>query len=364
MGLIQKKLRGRRLAIAASTAIVLVIAGCANLGYYFQSVGGQWQLWNREQPIASLLDDPDIAPPLKQKLQAVVEIRDFASDELGLPDNGSYRYYADLERPFVVWNVFATPELSIEPIEWCFPVAGCVNYRGYFSKEAAQQFAAELQQKGYDVFVAGVPAYSTLGWLNDPVLNTFINHPVPEIARLLFHELSHQVVYVPGDTTFNESFAVAVEQEGLRRWFAGHGTAAQNAEHERLQSKKKDFVALILQYRGLLEEIFSSKKSPTEQRAAKARALDALQGEYQQLKSAWGGFKGFDWWFAQRPGNAQLVSVATYTQLVPAFQRLLAREGGDLKDFYAAVKDIGALEPEARLAHLNGLTETRASLTP
>src|SRR5262245_41297141 len=241
-----------------------------------QSVGGQLDIWRRERPIEELVKDPEIAEPLKRKLATVLEIRTYASLELKLPDNRSYRQYADLGRPFVVWNVFATGELSVQPVQWCFFMVGCVSYRGYFAKEDAETFAAETARVGHDVYVGPVPAYSTLGYFTDPVLNTFINYPDYELARLLFHELSHQVVYVRGDTVFNESFAVAVEQEGMRRWLARAGDAQQQATFDRAQRIRAGFIGLVRKYREELAALYRGDLAPELKRARKAEILREL----------------------------------------------------------------------------------------
>ncbi|MBI5783517.1 MAG: aminopeptidase, partial [Gammaproteobacteria bacterium] len=207
--------------------LLAVVSGCASPGYYLHAVSGQIEILNKRRPVEEVLNDPATTPQTRQQLKLVRRLRDFASRELGLPDNDSYRSYTDLERPFVVWDVFAAPELSLEPKQWCFLVAGCVPYRGYFARDEAEQFAADLKQDGYDVYVGGVPAYSTLGWFNDPLLNTFIHRSEPELAGLLFHELAHQKIYVSGDTTFNESFATVVELEGVKRWSQQNGNTKE-----------------------------------------------------------------------------------------------------------------------------------------
>lgn len=336
-------------------AAVLLLAGCGSVTYYLQSVGGQLDIWQREAPIARLLEDPDLAPPLKAQLERALRIRDYASRELGLPDNQSYRSYADLARPFVVWNVFAAPEFSTEPRQWCFPVAGCVNYRGYFGEADARADAQGLAAEGYDVYVGGVPAYSTLGWFADPLLNTFIQYPEPELARLLFHELAHQVVYVQDDTVFNESFATVVEQAGVARWLATHGSAADRARFAQLQRFRADFRALVTQTRAELTALYASAAPPAEKRRHKAELLAALKTQYQQRRVDWGGFAGYDRWFAQPLGNAHLAAVAIYTQQVPAFQALLQAHGDDLPRFYAAVRELAALPKTERNARLAAL---------
>jgi predicted aminopeptidase len=345
-----------RWSLVVATASLLLLNGCANIGYYLQSVSGQLELWRRERPIQDLVEDQATPDPLRRKLKTVLEIRAFASRELGLPDNRSYRLYADLKRPYVVWNVFAAQEFSVQPMQWCFMLVGCVSYRGYFAKEDADRFAAEYAGQGNDVYIGPVPAYSTLGWFPDPVLNTFVHYPDVEIARLIFHELSHQVVYVRDDTVFNESFAVAVEQEGVRRWLGGHGDDAQHTAFERTQRIRAGFVQLVRKYRGQLDALYKTNLAPEAMRARKAEIFKALEHEYESVKKQdWGGFAGYDAWFGRKPNNAQLASVAIYTQMVPAFQALLAREGGDLARFYAAVKELALLPKEERNARLAAL---------
>ncbi|MEO5574095.1 MAG: aminopeptidase [Gammaproteobacteria bacterium] len=343
------------LIFLVSPALLAMLVGCSNLGYYLDSVRGQMNVWQSAQPIVAVLESPQTQASVKLKLTTVLKIREFASRELHLPDNRSYRDYADLKRPYVIWNVFATAEFSIEPQEWCFAFAGCVNYRGYFSKEDAQQFAAGLRKQGYDVYVGGVSAYSTLGWFNDPVLNTFINYPDTELARLIFHELAHQVTYVRDDSTFNESFAVTVEQEGMRRWLAQVGTAEQRTAFAAAEHRKKGFITLIQKARSDLEKTYVSLLSDAEKRTAKAHIFQGLQQEYQQLKITWGGFSRFDQWFDQDLTNAHLASVAIYTQLVPAFDKLLAENNDDLPRFYEAVKKLGGLPKDVRIARLHEL---------
>lgn len=337
--------------------LLLFLSGCADLGYYWQSVHGQTQIWQKEKPITELLDDSATPPELKQKLAMVLRLRDFASRELALPDNGSYRAYADLERPFVVWNVFAAPEFSIRPREWCFPVAGCVAYRGYFSRAEAEESGKELREQGYDVYVGGVPAYSTLGWFSDPVLNTFVHYPEAEISRLLFHELAHQRYYLAGDTEFNESFVTVVEQEGLARWTKHYGEAQRTAIED-ARKKKSEFISLVLKYRGRLEQVYAAATSDEQKRAAKAQVLEQMQQDYARLKRSWGGqgdYSGYDRWFATPPNNAQLASVAVYGRWVAAFQALLVKNDGDLARFYQAVKEIGSLPKEQRTERLESL---------
>ncbi|MGH8754272.1 MAG: aminopeptidase [Burkholderiales bacterium] len=338
----------------AMVLLAPLLGGCANLGFYWQSVGGQIDIWKREQPIETLLSDQTTPPDLKRRLESALRMREFASRELDLPDNGSFRKYADLKRPYVLWNVFAAPEFSVKPREWCFVFAGCVSYRGYFSESEAERISEDQRSQGYDVFVAGVPAYSTLGWFDDPILNTFIYDPESEVAGLIFHELAHQVLYVKDDTTFNESFAVTVQREGVSRWLAKYGTSEQRATFVIAQRRKQDFTLLVMKYRSRLDELYSSAISDSQKRKSKRQIFSDLQQEYTQLKASWGGFSGYDHWLPPETNNASLASVATYTQLVPAFQALLAKNDGNLTRFYQAVKEIAGLpkpERDARLAH-------------
>ena len=318
------------------------------MGYYVQAIGGQMELMRKARPIPEVIADAATSAELKHKLERVVQIRNFASQSLGLPDNDSYRRYADLQRPFVVWNVFAAPELSVEPKEWCFPFAGCVGYKGYFAEVDAQRFAAELRTQRYDVYTGGVPAYSTLGWFKDPVLNTFIRYPEAEIARLIFHELAHQVAYAKGDTTFNESFAVAVEEEGVRRWLAAHGNAEQKSAFDQAQVYRRAFLDIVAQYRTRLAQLYAEPLNPEAMRAQKAQAFAKMRADYLALKQNLGGFSGYDWWFNQPLNNAQLASVAIYNQLVPAFTALLRSSGADLPAFYAEVKRLASLKQSER----------------
>ena len=335
-------------------AIAPFMAGCSTLGYYLQSIDGQMRVLHARQPIAQVLADPATPPVLKSRLARAVVIRDFASRDLQLPDNGSYRSYADLQRPYVVWNVFAAEEFAITPREWCFPIAGCVGYRGYFAQANAETYARELGAQGLDVYVGGVPAYSTLGWFDDPLLNTFINYPEYELARLIFHELAHQLIYVKGDSEFNESFASAVEDEGVRRWIARSGDESMRADFERSQVRRTQFAELVLKYRGELGDLYGAELAPAAMRERKAGLFAALTQDYERLKIEWGGFARYDRFFVE-PNNAKLASVALYNTLVPQFQRLLAQHHGDLPAFYAAVKAIAALDKDARAARLGGV---------
>jgi len=343
-----------RHAIAALVC-ALGLAGCSAIEFYWQGFAGQLDLLARARPIPEIADATADAT-LKAKLERVQTMRAFASRELALPDNRSYTRYVDLGRPFVVWNVFATPELSLTARQWCFPVAGCVAYRGYFSEADARTEAAELTAGGFDVHVGGVPAYSTLGYFDDPVLSTFIQYRDADLARLIFHELAHQIVYVKDDTAFNESFAVAVEQAGLTRWLAaqaGRPGAEQFAtDAARMKRLRADFQRLVRTTRDRLAALYASDASDLEKRAGKVAAFVAMQSEYERVKAGWGGAPVFDRWFADL-NNASIVSAGLYADRVPQFAALLAAEGGDLPRFYGRVKELAAmpkLERDAALA--------------
>jgi predicted aminopeptidase len=345
----------------AAFLIVTAITGCTNVPYYLQSVRGQLDIWSRQQDIERMIEKPRTSEALREKLRTVLAVREFATAELALPQNASYRSYANLERKYVVWNVFATPEFSLHPHKWCFLFAGCVNYRGYFGKDDADAFAAEAASEGYDVFVGGVPAYSLLGYFPDPVLNTFINYPTPHLARLVFHELAHQVVYVRDDSVFNESFAVTVEQEGTRRWLDRFGTDHDRMVYDLITNRRNDFIELMMKYRVRLQTLYATPLPPQEMRARKEQAFADLKDDYRKLKDTWGGFSGYDHWFAQQPNNAMLASIGLYTKRVPAFQALLAREGGDLARFYAAAKVLAKMDKPRRTAALDSLMPRTAA---
>ena len=339
-------------------ATVCLTSGCATIGYYAQSATGHLNLVEAARPVSQWLADADTPPKLKARLALSQRIRDFAVSDLGEPDNASYRRYADLKRSAAVWNVVAAPELSLELKTWCFAVVGCVGYRGYYERTGAEDFAAGLEGEGLEVSVYPVPAYSTLGklptggWLADPLLNTFIDYPEGELARLIFHELAHQVAFAPGDTLFNESFASTVEKIGAERWLRAHAGAEARAEYERGNARRADFVALTARYRDEFAAIYKSSAGDAAKREAKAALLLGLRADHAAMKAAkWGGYAGYDGWFA-RANNASFGVLASYTALVPAFERLFEREGRDFRRFYAEVRRLAALPLAERRAAL------------
>jgi predicted aminopeptidase len=346
--------------VDALVGAACLTVGCSTLGYYAQSVGGHLDLVARARPIDDLAADPAAPAALRERLALAARIRDFAVTDLGLPDNRSYRRYSDLGRPAAVWNVVAAPELSLTLETWCFAVVGCVGYRGYYDRAAADAEGEQLRARGLEVSVYGVPAYSTLGkldWLGgDPLLNTFIGWPEGELARLVFHELAHQVVFAKDDTVFNESFATAVERIGVQRWLARHAGDEARRQYAQLDARRNAFRALTGRYRGRLQALYAGGASDADKRRDKAALMAALRADYAALKadpaSPLAGFAGYDGWF-ERANNASFGVMAAYNEFVPGFERLFEREGQDFVRFYAAVTRLAALPKAERHATLS-----------
>jgi predicted aminopeptidase len=316
--------------------LALALGGCETTAYYTQAIGGHLKVMAQARPVSDWLADPQTPPDLRERLETARRIREFASKELKLPENASYLAYANLNRPYVVWNVFATPEFSVEPKSECFPFTGCVSYRGFYSEKEARRHAERLRASGYDVYVGGVPAYSTLGWFDDPLLSTFIRYPDAQLARLVFHELAHQVVYARDDTTFNESFAVTVEEEGVKRWLEAEGKPAELAAFRAVQARKRQLAERIAEARERLAAVYRMDLT-------REQKLEHKRGEWQRLRADYPALP-------IEPNNAFLASIALYTELVPGFERLLADEGGNLEKFYRRVKQL-ARDPAERAAY-------------
>jgi predicted aminopeptidase len=352
---------GRAAWLAAALAVAS-LAGCADLGYYWQSVNGHLAMLNAARPVNDWLGDAQTPALLKTRLALAQRIRSFAVTELNLPDNPSYQRYADLHRSAVVWNVVAAPELSLTLKTWCFPVAGCVGYRGYFSESEARAEADRLAAQGLETSVYGIPAYSTLGWMNwaggDPLLSTFISYPEGELARLVFHELAHQVAYAPDDTVFNESFATAVERLGVRRWLAaqpGLESSEAGLAYQRFDERRRQFRALTAATRRELSDIYASRQAFSQDApskpALKELAMQRFRKNFAELRAAWNGYAGYDPWVA-RANNASFAAQAAYDDLVPGFESLFEREGRDWQRFYAAVQHLARLPQSERHAFL------------
>jgi predicted aminopeptidase len=328
---------------------VLLVSGCNTLSYYAQAVHGEYQILAHRQSIEKLITNPQTPPKLKQQLELVQQLRAFAKTELKLPVDGSYGKYVDVHREYVVWDVQAAPEFSLQPKTWRYPFVGRLAYRGYFSEKSARQCGDQLAQKGFDVYVDGVEAYSTLGWFKDPLLNTFIDESETELADVLFHELAHKRLFTAGDTDFNEAFATAVGEEGVHRWLSSRCEPTLLEMYEQALARQVQFVHLIMATRERLNDLYQKAAAVpvNEMRRQKQDVFDDLRRQYADLKMTWGGYSGYDNWFAHDLNNAKLNTVANYYDYVPGFQRLLQSNGGDLEKFYAAAERM-AKEPESK----------------
>ena len=346
--------------VVVGVAATLCLSGCSNLGYYWQSATGHLKVMSAAKPVDDWIADPQASERLKARLVLSQRIRSYAVSELKLPDNASYHRYADLHRTAVVWNVVAAPPYSLTLKKWCFPVTGCVGYRGYFDEAQARADAVQVAAEGYESSVYPVPAYSTLGWMNwaggDPLLNTFINYPEGELARLIFHELAHQVVYARDDTMFNESFATAVERLGGARWLQSQASEAARSDYAQYNARRNQFRALTHATRKRLEQIYESSQG-AEREGMKKAALEEFKQRYAQLRDSWGGdaarFRAYDRWVGEA-NNASFGAQAAYDELVPGFESLFEREGRDWTRFYDAVKRLAALPKDERHKILKG----------
>lgn len=342
----------------ALLAVLLLISGCANLGYYTHLAGGQLELLRQRQPIARIIADPARDAALRARLAQVLDARAFASSQLDLPDNRSYTLYADLGRPYVLWNVFATPAYSLEPVRHCFVLAGCLSYRGWFDEAQARAAAEALSTQGDDVYVSGVPAYSTLGWFDDPVLNTMLRWNDDTLIGTVFHELAHQRYYLKGDSAYSESLASFVEQQGLREYLAARGRALQDAA---ARQRQRDFTGLILSARQRLDTLYRLPLAREEMERRKQAEFARLRADYATLRDThWRGYSGYDRWFDGELNNAKLLPFGLYDEWVEAFALLYARNGRNWQRFYAAVEQLGAHSPQEREWRLRALLNAAA----
>lgn len=351
----------RRLALLALALLSAGCAGTTGVGYYWQSVAGHLRLMQAARPVDDWLADARTPERLRSRLVLAQRIRAYAVAELALPDNASYHRYADLQRRAAVYNVVAAPALSLRLQTWCFPVAGCVGYRGYFDEADARAFAGSLPTD-LEVAVYPVPAYSTLGWMNwaggDPLLSTFIAYPEGELARLVFHELAHQVAYAQGDTEFNESFASTVERLGGARWLATEASEQARSEYAEFNQRRRAFRALTFSVRQRLDAIYQDASLDDAEKARrKTTAMAEFRQSYDELKRGWNGFAGYDPFVAQA-NNASFAAQAAYDGLVPAFEALFEREGRDFARFYDAVRTLAALPRDERRDQLRRLAPT------
>lgn len=326
-----------------------VLSGCS-LPYYWQAVGGQLGLLRKRTPIEEILESPDTNPQTRESLRQVLEIRQFATSALGLPDNGSYRTYVDLGRPYVVWNVVAAQEFSVDPMTWCFPFAGCVSYRGYFDEQAARRFSDRLQADGLDTAVGGATAYSTLGYFEDPVLSSMIASGGQSIAALLIHELAHQKFYLKDDSELNEAFATAVEEYGTELWLTRTGNGNAVSEYRARMQRRTDFSRLVSEQQERLRAVFARADSAEAMRTAKEAAFDTMRAEYAALRQSWGGATDYDAWFDRPLNNAHLASVATYRRWLPGLRWLIEAQGPEA--FYAEMEALRELTLNERRARL------------
>ncbi|MGI9309529.1 MAG: aminopeptidase [Gammaproteobacteria bacterium] len=334
--------------------LALLLAGC-EMGYYFQAASGQWELSRRSEPVAEVLDDPEAPELLKQRLLLAQQALDFASLELGLSAGDSYSRYADIERPYVVWNVFAAPELSLEPVSWCFPIAGCVNYRGYFSESAAREYAADLSAQGNDVYVGGVTAYSTLGRLRDPLLNTMMVLDDAEFVGLLFHELAHRRVYVADDTAFNEGFASAVEAIGVQRWLARKGTPEQQEQWLARKNLRAQALGILATVKADLDIVYQGDADFAAQHAAKVLVFAEAREVFARQVEDTPELAAYAPWFDSYLNNALLVAVGSYEDTQPLFQAIFVRSNDNLEAFYARVEELAELGSDIRAQRMQEL---------
>ena len=337
--------KAARLAIVA--VALAAISGCSSTMYLLQAANGEWHVIRGRKPIVQVIDNPKTPEPLVRELGEVREARNFASRVLKLPDNDSYRTYVKINRPYVVWNVIAAPALSVQPKQWCFPIAGCVAYRGYFNEKRAREFAARLKRRGYDVVVEGVPAYSTLGKLPDPVMSTMMRYGSDELAAMIFHELAHQLLYVKDDSKFDEAFAVTVENEGLKRWLEYRGEPARIAEYEKQRAEDQQFITLVRRTRNRLAQLYASAAPRQAKLASKRQIFAALAEDIRALEQRLAVHSPlYDRWITDGLNNADLASVSTYYDCAPGFERLLRQQHGNLPRFYEAARKL-AREPRS-----------------
>jgi predicted aminopeptidase len=325
---------------------ILLLPACSNLSYYFDAANGHMDLLDKAEPIDEILQRPDLDGKFRQQLITFQQARDFASQYLYLPGNDSYRSFSDLGREYVVWNVVATNEFSIKPQKWCFLFVGCLTYRGYFEKHKVDAFADELKQQGQDVYVSGVSAYSTLGWFDDPVVSSMLYNNEARRVGIVFHELAHQLMYRKNSTTFNESFAMVVEEEGIRRWFESRNKQALLEQYKEDKAKSRQFHQMLVQTKNRLNMLYTQDLDDTEKRQKKQRYLQAIKSEYTKLRQQWNGYSGYDKWMSQELNNAHFVLVQTYHDLVPMFKAMLKQKNNDLESFYDEVIVVSELSDD------------------
>ena len=354
---------GKRIAPTLALAgMIGLLAGCSTVGYYSQIVSGHMRIVMGKRPLAEIASDETIDDSIKRRLDLAQRARLFGIEQLNLPNNESYTSFYDTGQEYVTWNVVAAEEFSLNPHNWCFPIAGCVSYRGYYSKEDAESYAAGFKEQGFDVTVNGATAYSTLGWFEDPLLNTMLDRSDPSIASLLFHELAHQQLYVGDDSTFNESFASFVEKEGLKQWQKNEQQVNPQIDQSEMakelevrKRRQKEFIALLTSTRDSFAELYESASEPDEMRQKKKQRFEQMRVDYAALKASWDDYPGYDQWMSQEMNNARLVAVATYNDYVPAFEVLFKESGSSFDQFYVAALELSKLPLEDRTAEMQKL---------
>jgi len=341
----------------------MLMSGCSTVGYYSQIVSGHMKIVLGKRSLDEVASDENIDESIKHRIGVAQKARNFGIKKLGLPNNESYTSFYDTGKRYVTWNVVAADEFSFEPRTWCFPIAGCVSYRGYYSEASAQEYADALaEEEGVDVAVNGATAYSTLGWFRDPLLNTMLDRSDPSIASLLFHELAHQQLYVGDDSTFNESYASFVEKVGLNQWRQNEAVVNPqpdselvNAELEARKKRREQFIELLSTARSDLEVLYESEIDIEKKREQKKQRFAQMHTDYAELKRSWDDYEGYDHWFSTELNNARLVSVSTYNEYIPAFEVMFDQSGGSLTNFYKTAKDIAELPAEERTAVMEEL---------
>lgn len=352
--------KSRLLAVLFICSTQTVACG---FGYYWQATTGHLSIMNQRRPVAEVLADEETPDAVKSSLQTASVAVEFAHQEMLLPDNGSYQLYADTGRRYVVWNVVATPEFSLQPRTWCFPVAGCVSYRGYFGEAQAREFADEASGAGDDVYVGGVTAYSTLGRFADPLLNTMMEYPDYKLAGLIFHELAHQLIYVKDDSKFNEGFASFVEEEGIYRWLQSRQDEGGLCRYESSSRRRRQVMELVMQTREQLQQLFAEDIGAERKRIEKQALFDELRGAYAGLSESGAAGADYGHWFDASLNNARLAALATYDDYLPAFAGLLREESGDLASFYRRAEELAALPVDERQDELRKLQDNKAEIT-
>lgn len=315
------------------------ISGCSTVNYYAQSIQGQFEVIQKRQNIKPLLSSNKLSNSLRNRLETVLELRKFSTDQLGLPNNNSYLSYADLERNYVIWNIFATEEFSLSPIKWCYLIVGCLGYRGYFSETEAKQHAMKLKEQGHDIYLGGVSAYSTLGWFDDPVLSTMLRWSDVQLATVMFHELAHQQLYIKNDTEFNESYAEAVATIGVTKWLEQSTDYKLLSEYIQAQSQEKQFISLVMKYKTVLGELYRSETDKKQMLLQKAMVFKQMEDEYKILSRHWKKDR-YAHWFSADLNNAKLAAVVTYQQYTSSFIKVFNKLGRDLERFYSLIKSL------------------------